>query len=95
VNEGFGDLQLYNLDQDQSQELAPNGSCCYRDAHWSPDGTYLLYSYQPEPGGEVSLFYTPASSLSQPGETMASLALPAGFLAGSQESLQPALRAAH
>ena len=94
VNEGFGDLQLYNLDKDQSQELAPNGSCCYRDAHWSPDGTYLFYTYQPEPGGEVSLFYTPTSSLSQPGASMASLALPAGFLDGSQESLQPALRVA-
>ena len=43
VKEGFGDLQLYNLAMDQSQELAPNGSCCYRDAHWSPDGTYLFY----------------------------------------------------
>ncbi len=95
VKDGFGDLQVYNLDQDQSQELAPNGSCCYRDAHWSPDGTYLFYTYQPEPGGEVSLFYAPASSLSQPGESIASLALPAGFLAGSTESLQPALRAAH
>ncbi len=95
VKEGFGDLQLYNLAIDQSQELAPNGSCCYRDAHWSPDGTYLLYTYQPEPGGEVSMFYAPATSLSQPAETMASLALPAGFLTGSQESLQPALRAVH
>lgn len=95
VQQGFGDLQVYDLKQDQSQELAPNGSCCYRDAHWSPDGTYLFYTYQPEPGGDVSLFYTPASSLSQPGETMASLSLPAGFLAGSTESLQPALRAAH
>ncbi len=95
VKEGFGDLQLYNLAMDQSQELAPNGSCCYRDAHWSPDGTYLFYAYQPEPGGEVRMFYTPASSLSQPGETIASLALPEGFLTGSPESLQPALRAAH
>ncbi len=94
VNEGFGDLQLYNLDEDQSQELTPNGSCCYRDAHWSPDGTYLFYTYQPEPGGEVAFFYTPTSALSQPGASMASLALPAGFLDGSQESLQPALRAA-
>ena len=52
-------------------------------------------TYQPESGGDVSMFYTPTSSLSQPGETMASLALPAGFLTGSQESLQPALRAYH
>ena len=94
-NEGFGDLQLYNLDQNQSRELVPNGSCCYRDAHWSPDGTYLFYSYQPEAGGEISLYYTPSSKLSQSGESMASLALPAGFLVSSPESLQPALRTAH
>ncbi len=94
-NEGFGQLQLYSLDQNQSQELAPNGSCCYRDAHWSPDGSYLFYSYLPESGGEISLYYTPSSKLSQPGGSMASLELPAGFLTSSLESLQPALRTAH
>ena len=94
-NEGFGDLQLYDVNQNQGQELAPNGDCCYRDAHWSPDGSYLFYSFQSVAGGEVSLFYTPSSKLSQPGESMASLALPVGFLTGSMESLQPALRAAH
>lgn len=95
VKDGFGDLQLYNLSQDESQVLAPNGECCYRDAHWSPDGTYLLYTYQPEPGGEISLFYVPVSALSEPGVQAASLSLPAGFLSGSQGSLQPALRFAH
>ncbi len=94
-NAGFGDLQLYNLDQNQSHELAPNGSCCYRDVNWSPDGTYLFYSYQPEAGGDISLFYTPTADLSRPGASMASLSLPTGFLSGSLESLQPALRTAH
>jgi hypothetical protein len=94
-NEGFGDLQLYDLNQNQGQALTPNGDCCYRDAHWSPDGSYLLYSYQSGVDGEVSLFYTPASKLSQPDRSMASLALPAGFLTGNMESLQPALRAVH
>jgi dipeptidyl aminopeptidase/acylaminoacyl peptidase len=94
-NEGFGDLQLYNLDQNQSRELVPNGSCCYRDAHWSPDGTYLFYSYQPEAGGEISLYYTPSSKLSQSGGSMVSLALPAGFLTSGIETLQPALRTVH
>ena len=92
---GFGDLQLFSLDQNQSQEITPNGSCCYRDAHWSPDGTYLFYSFQPESGGEVSLYYAPYSELNQPGGTMTALALPAGFFAGSLESLQPTLRTAH
>jgi serine/threonine protein kinase len=94
-NEGFGDLQLYNLDQNQSQEISPNGSCCYRDVHWSPDGTYLFYSYQPESGGDISLYYAPSSELSEPGTAVAALALPAGFLGSSLESLQPTLRTAH
>jgi serine/threonine protein kinase len=94
-NAGFGDLQLYSLDQNQSQAVAPNGSCCYRDAHWSPDGTYLFYSFQSENGGEVSLYYAPYSKVSQPGSQMTSLALPEGFLASDLESLQPALRTAH
>ena len=91
-NTGFGDLHLYNLLQDKSQELAPNGTCCYRDAHWSPDGTYLFYSYQPEEGGDIRLFYVPSAEISQPGETMAALAFPADFLDGNQGPLQPALR---
>ncbi len=94
-NEGFGDLQLYDLDQNQGQPLTPNGDCCYRDAHWSPDGTYLFYSFQADTGGEISLFYTPASKLSQSSGSMASLALPPDFLTGSVEPLQPALRTAH
>lgn len=95
INEaGFGDLQLYNLTKDQGQELAPNGSCCYRDAHWSPDGTYLFYSYQPEAGGEIRLYYTPSADLAQTGESLTSLSFPAGFLTDNTESLQLALRKA-
>jgi serine/threonine protein kinase len=94
-NEGFGDLQLFNLDQNQSQEITPNGSCCYRDVHWSPDGTYVFYTYQPESGGDISLYYAPSTKLSEPGTPVAALVLPAGFLGSSLESLQPALRTAH
>ncbi len=95
LNEGgFGDLQLYNLAQNRSQVIVPNGSCCYRDAFWSPDGTYLFYTFQPEDGGEVSLFYAPYSEINQPGGGI-NVPLPAGFFASSIESLQPALRTAH
>jgi serine/threonine protein kinase len=95
VNGGFGDLQLYNLDQDASQTLTPNGDCCYRDARWSPDGSYVLYTYQPEAGGEVSLYYVPAEALNQPGENLASKASPVVIFTGSQGSVQPALRSVH
>ncbi len=94
VNGGFGDLQLYNLAQDQSTQLEPNGTCCYRDARWSPDGSYLFYSYQPSPGDAIALYYVPANGLDQP-RTLASLALPADFLNGSAGSLEAALRSVH
>ena len=92
---GFGDLQLYDLENGHSEALAPNGSCCYRDVSWSPDGSYLFYSYQPEAGGDISLFYVPSSSLSQPGQAMAALPLPSDLLVANQGPLQPALRTAH
>lgn len=92
---GFGDLELIDLDQNQSQSIEPNGTCCYRDAYWSPDGSYLFYTYQPEEGGEISLQYTPISTIGQPSSEVASLALPSGFFASNLGSLQPALRTVH
>jgi serine/threonine protein kinase len=95
TEQGFGDLQLYNLDKNNSQEVAPNGPCCYRDVRWSPDGTYLFYAFQPESGGEISIYYAPNAELDLPDAVVASLVLPEGFLAGDLASLQPALRAVH
>jgi serine/threonine protein kinase len=95
TGQGFGDLQLYNLSQNDSQEVAPNGPCCYRDVHWSPDGTYLFYAFQPESGGDISLYYAPGTGLDQASDAVASLALPEGFLLGNLASFQPALRAVH
>jgi hypothetical protein len=91
---GFGDVQLVNLVDNQGHAITPNGICCYRDAHWSPDGTYLFYAYQPPAGGDIRLYYTPSTDLDKVGTSLASLALPEGFLSASQESLQPALRTA-
>jgi Tol biopolymer transport system component len=47
-NDGFGDIYVYNMDLHKgTQALNPiNNSCCYRDPHWSPDGSYLLFAYQ-------------------------------------------------
>ncbi len=94
VSEGFGDLQVYNLLQDQATRLEPNGACCYRDAAWSPDGSYLFYAYQPDPGGEIDLYYVPSAKLDQP-HTLVSLALPVDFLKSSTGSLEAALRSVH
>ncbi len=91
---GFGDLQLVNLADNQGRSITPNGTCCYRDAHWSPDGTYLFYAYQPQAGGDIQLYYTPSAELDQASASLTSLVLPAGFLDASTEPLQVALRAA-
>jgi serine/threonine protein kinase len=94
-NDGFGDLQLFNLEKNQNKEIRPKGACCYRDVHWSPDGKYLFFSFQPESGGDISLYYAPYSEVDQPGTAMTALALPDGFLGNTLDSLQPTLRTAH
>jgi len=94
-NDGFGDLQLFNLENNQNKEIHPKGACCYRDVHWSPDGKYLFFSFQPESGGDISLYYAPYSEQDKPGTAMTALALPDGFLGSTLDALHPALRTAH
>jgi len=47
-NGGFGDLYIYNMELHKGR-IAINpidGNCCYRDPQWSPDGDYLLFTFQ-------------------------------------------------
>jgi len=67
-NEGFGDLFIYNTDLHKVYEkVDPVGNgCCYRDAHFSPDGSYLLFAYQSYAAGsdsQTQLFYIPYASI--------------------------------
>jgi serine/threonine-protein kinase len=67
-NEGFGDLYLYNSDLHKAYEkVNPVGNvCCYRDPHFSPDGTYLLFAFQNYMEGSSSqtqIFYIPYASI--------------------------------
>jgi serine/threonine protein kinase len=42
-----GYLYQYNLETKHVDQLDPIGSrCCYNDARWSPDGTYIIFAYQ-------------------------------------------------
>ena len=92
--DGFGDLHLYSLEQSTSQPLNPiQGECCYRDARWSPDRTYILFTFQPEAGGTIGLYYALFAESSQPVDIIGPIPFPAGFFADALESLQPALRA--
>ena len=67
-NGGFGDLGFYNSGTHKFIKVAPyEGNCCYRDASFSPDGTYVTFAFQDIRLGETSptkLFYIPADSLS-------------------------------
>lgn len=95
-NGGFGDLHFFNMDSFRfSEDVNPvNGTCCYRDAEFSPDGSYLAFAYQDIGLGQDStthLYYVPFGSIGT-GESYEPLPLPE--IADPRESPQPVLRRA-
>jgi len=64
---GFGNLYLYNMQTHEGLLINPmQGTCCYRDARWSPDGKYVLFVYQDAEGGDQAknqLYYFPYDAL--------------------------------
>lgn len=96
-NDGYGYLYGYNLESHKATALDPLGStCCYRDARWSPDGSYVLFAYQDIRLGAnspIQLFYIPYGTIGT-GATYTPFSLPAGFFQKLTEKPQPALRPA-
>jgi serine/threonine-protein kinase len=96
-NGGFGDLVFYNSFTHKFENLAPfEGNCCYRDATFSPDGTYVIFAFQDiRLGGEspTNLYFLPADTLNQP-RTLEPLPLPEGFFTRRDDAPMPALRPA-
>jgi serine/threonine protein kinase len=93
-NGGFGDLHLFNMDSFRySENVNPvNNTCCYRDAEFSPDGSYLVFAYQDIGLGQASttkLYYIPFGSIGT-GESYEPLPLPE--ITDPKESPQPVLR---
>jgi len=92
-NGGWGALYIYNWKTHKPTLINP-GSCCYRDARWSPDGTYLLYEFQDQGQGanaHTQLFYVPAGELNT-GANFPPISLPEGFFKDIREAAQAALR---
>ena len=93
-NGGFGDLVFYNSSTHKFEAAAPyEGNCCYRDATFSPDGTYVIFAFQDiRLGGEspTNLYYLPADTLSQ-SRTLEPMPLPEGFFSRTDAPM-PALR---
>jgi hypothetical protein len=93
-NDGFGNLYLYNSNTQESVKLNPiDGECCYRDARWSSDGTYIFFAYQKYGASAIDLYFVSLDN-SQNGQLLTAVELPAGFFSTPRERPQPALRSA-
>ncbi|HSM70531.1 MAG TPA: protein kinase, partial [Anaerolineales bacterium] len=93
-NDGFGNLYLYDSNTKEVTEINPiEGQCCYRDARWSPDGTYILFAYQRFDRSMIELYYVPFAEL-QSGAELTPINLPGGFFATARDKPRPALHPA-
>jgi serine/threonine-protein kinase len=97
-NGGWGEMHVYNWETHKpTLTLNPiDKKCCYRDARWSPDGTYLLFAFQDEglaDRAQTLLYYVPFGGIGA-GATMNPIPLPDGFFKNPKEAPQAALRPA-
>jgi serine/threonine-protein kinase len=95
-NSGWGELHIYNWETHRPT-LTVNPiekRCCYRDARWSPDGSYLLFAFQDEglaDAAQILLYYVPVGDIAA-GANLTPIPLPEGFFKDRREAPQPALR---
>ena len=96
-NNGWGELYVYDWMLHKAYHIKPvTGSCCYRDARWSPDGTYLFFAFQDFGLGANAptfFYYVPYGEISA-GSTFTPIEMPEGFFKNPKEAPQPALRSA-
>jgi len=97
-NNGWGELHIYNWETHKpTLTVNPIGKrCCYRDARWSPDGTYLLFAFQDEglaDAAQTTLYYVPYGDIGA-GANLTPIKLPEGFFKNPKEAPQSALRPA-
>jgi serine/threonine-protein kinase len=95
-NDGFGDLFIYNKELYKVYEKVNpvDNVCCYRDAQFSPDGTYLLFAFQNYLAGSSSqteIYYVPYASIGSGGSYDP---LPLPPITDPRESPWPVLRPA-
>jgi hypothetical protein len=95
-NGGFGDLGFYNSSIHKGEKLAPvDGNCCYRDATFSPDGTFVLFAFQDIrlTDSPIVLYYVPIDALTT-GGTLQPMKLPDNFFTKRTDAPMPAFRRA-
>jgi Tol biopolymer transport system component len=94
----YGYLYTYNFEKKNTAALTdPMGtSCCYTDARWSPDGSYILFAYQDITQGNnarTQLFYVSFGAIGT-GIKYSPLPLPDSMLSKPADHPEPALRPA-
>jgi hypothetical protein len=96
-NNGWGEMYSYNWRTHRANILNPiDQRCCYRDARWSPDSTYLLFAFQDLGLGAEAptlLYYVPSGEFGT-GARLQPLPLEPGFFQNPREAPQAALRPA-
>ena len=97
-NNGWGDLHIYNWESHKpTLTINPvDKKCCYRDARWSPDGTYLFFAFQDAglaANAQTLLYYVPYGDIGARAE-LTPIQLPSGLFKNPKEAPQPALRLA-
>ncbi len=95
-NNGWGEMYIYNWRTHKGIQQLPVGGCCYRDGRFSPNGTYLLFTFQDlglGPEAKTALYYVPVGELGA-GAKFSPIQLPEGFFKDPKEGSQAALRLA-
>ena len=63
-NDGFGNLYVYDTQARAGEQINPiNGECCYRDARWSPDKSYIFFAFQRVGTSEIDFYYIPYAEI--------------------------------
>jgi len=91
-NDGFGDLYLYDSQTREAEKINPiNGTCCYRDARWSPDKNYIFFVFQRYGTTDIEFYYIPYAELGK-SDDWALIPNVDTLFSTAREKPQPALR---
>lgn len=94
---GWGYLYTFTSELHKGSQENPVASsksrCCYRDARWSPDGSYVFFAFKNRDitDAPMQFYYMPVSQFRNSFDATP-IPMPEGFFANIKEAPQPALR---
>jgi serine/threonine-protein kinase len=92
----LGYLYAYNTETKRIEKLDPlKTACCFTEARFSPDGSFLLFAFQDiNQDSKMQLYYISYGSIGT-GATYTPLTLPDGFFSAPNDHLDAILRLAN